>query len=285
MRQEEMKLYLDRCRRFLRRCEPDLLSETIIPAAEFARTAEPVRWEERETLEYRPIGVGGDWGEAWDSAWFRLKAQLPESWKDRPGRPPAEPLRRKPDLRRPTGFRSARRPATASSTRTTRRSSSRFRSRCAGGGAVDLWIEAAANSIFGVYMDEEPHRLIEKPAGYFPGKVKVMRIGLFNTELWHLRIELELLLNYYDTLPENDYRRRRLLAAMNETVNLYADDPANAAKAREPLAKMLALPALGVGAEGQRGRARPYRHRLALAGPGDGPQVCAHLRQPARYDG
>ena len=40
-----------------------------------------------------------------------------------------------------------------------------------------------------------------------------------------------------------------------------------------------------VGAEGQRGRARPYRHRLALAGPGDGPQVCAHLRQPARYDG
>ena len=31
---------------------------------------------------------------------------------------------------------------------------------------------------------------------------------------------------------------------MNETVNLYADDPANAAKAREPLAKMLALPAL-----------------------------------------
>lgn len=93
-------------------------------------------------------------------------------------------------------------------------------------------------------MDEEPHRLIEKPAGYFPGKVKVMRIGLFNTELWHLRIELELLLNYYDTLPENDYRRRRLLAAMNETVNLYADDPANAAKAREPLAKMLALPAL-----------------------------------------
>ena len=80
MRQEEMKLYLDRCRRFLRRCEPDLLSETIIPAAEFARTAEPVRWEERETLEYRPSEGGGDWGEAWDSGWFRLKAQLPESW-------------------------------------------------------------------------------------------------------------------------------------------------------------------------------------------------------------
>ena len=243
MRQEEMKLYLDRCRRFLRRCEPDLLSETIIPAAEFARTAEPVRWEERETLEYRSIDVGGDWGEAWDSAWFRLKAQLPESWKDRPVALQLN-LSGESLIFDADGLPLCA--TTGNSLFNTHYTKEFFQvpESLRRGGAVDLWIEAAANSIFGVYMDEEPHRLIEKPAGYFPGKVKVMRIGLFNTELWHLRIEMELLLNYYDTLPENDYRRRRLLAAMNETVNLYADDPANAAKAREPLAKMLALPAL-----------------------------------------
>ena len=243
MRQEEMKLYLDRCRRFLRRCEPDLLSETIIPAAEFARTAEPVRWEERETLEYRPIDVGGDWGEAWDSAWFRLRAQLPESWKDRPVALQLN-LSGESLIFDADGLPLCA--TTGNSLFNTHYTKEFFQvpESLRRGGTVDLWIEAAANSIFGVYMDEEPHRLIEKPAGYFPGKVKVMRIGLFNTELWHLRIELELLLNYYDTLPENDYRRRRLLAAMNETVNLYADDPANAAKAREPLAKMLALPAL-----------------------------------------
>lgn len=84
MRQEEMKLYLDRCRRFLRRCEIPIFCLRRSFGGGVRRTAEPVRWEERETLEYRPIGVGGDWGEAWDSAWFRLKAQLPESWKDRP---------------------------------------------------------------------------------------------------------------------------------------------------------------------------------------------------------
>jgi len=44
MRQEEMKLYLDRCRRFLRRCEPDLLADALVPEAEFARTADPVAW-------------------------------------------------------------------------------------------------------------------------------------------------------------------------------------------------------------------------------------------------
>ena len=52
MRQEEMKLYLDRCRRFWRRCEPDLFIESIPVRAEFARTAEPVPFDERLKLEY-----------------------------------------------------------------------------------------------------------------------------------------------------------------------------------------------------------------------------------------
>ena len=47
MRQEEMKLYLDRCRRFWRRCEPDLFIESIPVRAELARTAEPVPFDER----------------------------------------------------------------------------------------------------------------------------------------------------------------------------------------------------------------------------------------------
>lgn len=49
---------------------------------EFALTA-PVRWDERENLEYQPVSIGENWGEAWDSAWFHLKARLPETWKDR----------------------------------------------------------------------------------------------------------------------------------------------------------------------------------------------------------
>ena len=152
MRQEEMKLYLDRCRRFLRRCEPDLLSETIIPAAEFARTAEPVRWEERETLEYRPIDVGGDWGEAWDSAWFRLKAQLPESWKDRPVALQLN-LSGESLIFDADGLPLCA--TTGNSLFNTHYTKEFFQvpESLRRGGAVDLWIEAAANSIFGVYMD------------------------------------------------------------------------------------------------------------------------------------
>ncbi|MBS1371644.1 MAG: alpha-mannosidase [Lentisphaeria bacterium] len=244
MRQEEMKLYLDRCRRFLRRCEPDLLSETIIPAAEFAHSREPVRWADRLKLEYRPVKPGDDWGEAWDSAWFHLTAALPEAWA---GKPVAMQLNLSGES---LIFDADGVPAFALTGNSVinahyTKEYCQFPPKFLKGGKLDLYVEAAANSLFGVFMDEEPHRLIEKPEGCFPGKVKAMRIGLFNTELWHMRIELELLLNYYETLPEDDYRRRKLLAAMNETVNIYADNPANAAAARKPLAKMLALPALG----------------------------------------
>ena len=79
-----MKLYLDRCQRFLRRCEPDLLSEAREIQAEFANSREPVRWADRLTLQYKPIRTGDDWGEAWESAWFHLTAELPESWRGKP---------------------------------------------------------------------------------------------------------------------------------------------------------------------------------------------------------
>ncbi len=242
MRQEEMNLYLDRCRRFLRRCEPDLLAETLVPQAKFARTADHVAWENREKLDYLPITLNDDWGEAWDSAWFHLTAKLPESWA---GKAVALQLNLSGES---LIFDTDGVPLCAVTGNSLfnvhyTKELFHFPETMKEDGNVDLWIEAAANSIFGVYMDDEPHRLIEKPEGYFPGKVKTMRIGLFNTELWHMRIELEALLNYFDTLPENDYRRRKLLAAMNETVDIYADNPANAAAARAPLAKMLKLPA------------------------------------------
>ena len=244
MRQEEMKLYLDRCQRFLRRCEPDLLSDAREIQAEFAHSKEPVRWVDRLKLQYKPIKTGEDWGEAWDSAWFHLTAELPEAWK---GKPVAMQLNLSGES---LVFDAEGVPAFALTGNSVinahyTKEYCQFPPDFLKDGRLDLYVEAAANSLFGVFMDEEPHRLIEKPEGYFPGKVKTMRIGLFNTELWHMRIELELLLNYYETLPENDYRRRKLLAAMNEAVNAYADDPANAAAARRPLAKMLSLPALG----------------------------------------
>jgi len=242
MRQEQIKILAERCRLFLSRTEPDLLQESIPCRAEFARSSEPVPWNKRDTLTYRPIRESEEWGEAWDSAWFHLQAELPEAWTGRPvalrlnlsgenllfdadGVPVAgltaysvlNPDYTKEFFPLPESFRRD--------------------------GEFDLWLEAAASSNFGVYLAEDPHRLTTRTQGWFAAKVETMRVGVFHSDLWHLRIEFGLLLDYYNALPAEDYRRRRVLGALSAAVDCYADAPANAAAARRVLAPILATPA------------------------------------------
>ena len=48
--------------------------------AEFAHSAEPVPFEEKDSLEYTPIRVGQVWSEVcYGSAWFRFTGKIPES--------------------------------------------------------------------------------------------------------------------------------------------------------------------------------------------------------------
>lgn len=52
--------------------------------AEFAHSAEPVPFEEKDSLEYTPIRVGQVWSEVcYGSAWFRFTGKIPESAKGR----------------------------------------------------------------------------------------------------------------------------------------------------------------------------------------------------------
>ena len=52
--------------------------------AEFAHSAEPVPFEEKDSLEYTPIRVGQIWSEVcYGSAWFRFTGRIPESARDR----------------------------------------------------------------------------------------------------------------------------------------------------------------------------------------------------------
>ncbi|MST97712.1 alpha-mannosidase [Victivallaceae bacterium BBE-744-WT-12] len=243
MRQEQIKILAERCRLFLQRTEPDLLQAEFPCRAEFAVSDRMVPWRERLSLPYRPISEGEFWGQAWQSAWFHLQAELPEKWADQPvalrlnlsgenllfdadGVPVAgltaysvlNPEYTKEYFPLPDAFRR--------------------------NGTFDLWLEAAASSNFGVYLAEDPHRLTTETRGCFAARVERMRLGLFRRELWHLRIEFSILWEYYQALPEHDYRRRRVLAALSGAIDRYADDPDGAAGARQELAPVLALPAL-----------------------------------------
>ena len=243
MRQEHIKILAERCRLFLQRTKPDLLKDEIPCFAEFAVSDRMVPWRDRLSLSYRQITEGELWGEAWQSAWFHLQAELPESWADRPVALRLN-LSGENLIFDDSGVPAAG--LTAYSTLNPEYTKEYFPlpdAFCRNGN-FDLWLEAAASSNFGVYLAEDPHRLTVEPRGWFAAKVELMRLGIFRRDLWHLRIEFGILLEYYQALPENDYRRRRVLAALCSAIDCYADDPDNAAAARKELAPVLSLPAI-----------------------------------------
>jgi len=44
---------------------------------------EPVPAEDAFGADYRPFPVGGPWGPAWDTTWFRLRGTVPVEWAGR----------------------------------------------------------------------------------------------------------------------------------------------------------------------------------------------------------
>lgn len=60
-----------------------ILSDLVLFEAMYANSPDPVPFDERLKLKYRPIREGSLWGQAWVSAWFHLKGRVPESWKGR----------------------------------------------------------------------------------------------------------------------------------------------------------------------------------------------------------
>jgi len=106
---------------------------------------------------------------------------------------------------------------------------------CKGGEPIDLWVEAAANSLFGVFTDVDPSQENPKRHGWFNAKVEKIRIGLFDEELWHLYLDVRILLGLAKRLDEKTVRRVRIIRSLNNAVNAFGDDQKNTTEARECL--------------------------------------------------
>lgn len=246
MLNEEIPLYESRCERFLEQIAHDWQGELVVFQAEFGLSDAPVAYCDRLKLEYKPIREGGQWGGTWQSAWFHLSADLPERWR---GRELAARLffsgealifdeKGVPEWSL-TGqtvmdphFEKIFYPVPAERIHD---------------GKLELWVEAAANSLFGA---EKILDINDNSMTYaYPGLVHSMRVGLFNREAWELLYDFKALFSLYRSLPEKDYRRRSLLDVLNRAVDLYGDDPAEAVAARQVLAPELARPAVSSAVE------------------------------------
>jgi alpha-mannosidase len=55
-----------------------------VEVAAYHLNGEPVPAAEAFAADYQPFPVGGSWGPAWDTTWFRIRGRIPAEWAGRP---------------------------------------------------------------------------------------------------------------------------------------------------------------------------------------------------------
>ena len=88
-------------------------------------------------------------------------------------------------------------------------------------GKVELWVETAANSLFGVHTEENPEVESPKRHGWFDAKVEKIRFGIYDDDIWKLYLDARILIGLVKKLDENSVRRHRAILALNNCINMF----------------------------------------------------------------
>ncbi len=242
MNQKDTLIAIRRIDQFYRRAIRNIITDSVSLEATCARSADPVSFEERTQLRYTQIETGAIWGQTWESAWFHLTGTVPTSWRgktvvaqlDLGG----EGLVFLPDGQIVQGI-------TNGSVFDTEfgRDIVRLHDSCVGGEVIELWVEAAANGLFGMFCDLDPDARSTNRYGFYDARVNSIRLGVFDTAIWELTLDLRVLLGLIKSLPEHSVRRARIIKTAIEGLNAFAIGGDNPLVLREILAKEMSKPA------------------------------------------
>lgn len=219
---------------FLERIRQRVIRERIPFDARFSSSAEPVPYEQRLAAEYSPIERGDIWGKAWDSAWFNFRASVPETWK-------SSAIAAQIDLNgEALVFDESGCPAYGLSGGSIfiphyKKDIYPMDQCCTGGEEVELWIEAAANNIMGV--DRRPSvttHVEEKP---YYGILNCADLVSYNLDMWHLCLDVEVLLSLFRGLPDSP-RRNRIVRVLCEAADLFLGQGEDAAECRQHIQQL-----------------------------------------------
>ncbi len=249
--EKERNILVNRASKFFRELDNDLFYESRTFTAELGASELPVAWKDRKSLSYSPIREGDVWGKLWDSAWLKLHGEIPAEWQ---GKAVSCRLRMGGE-----GLIFDNAGVPVYSLTNTCVFVSQYRkelyhlSNKASSGAFDLEIELAANGLFGDEYNPDCVGQINNEIA----KIVHLKYGLFNADVWHLKLEVEVIFGllmlprvvgdcvYGSTaFPKNSRAEVRLLTLLNKAIDAYADNPHNAAKAREILKPALKARAL-----------------------------------------
>ncbi|MGP4000805.1 alpha-mannosidase [Streptomyces sp. 8N706] len=205
---------------------------------------EPVPVSEGLAAVYRPARAGEPWGRAWGTTWFKVGGTVPHSWQ---GRAVEAVLDLGFDRQMP-GFQCeglVHRPdGEAVKALHPLNDWVRVGDRVRGGEEVLLYIEAASNPVLaGQTPTHQGDRLTASDEPLY--RIARMDLAVFEEEVWELVQDLEVLGGLMTQLSEGDARRWELLRAVERSLDAVdlADVPGSAARARDPLAGVLASPA------------------------------------------
>jgi len=221
---------------FLERIRGSAIQESISFDARFSRSAEPVPFEERLTGEYAPIQQGKCWGEAWNSAWFNLKAIVPAEWN---GAAVAAQI----DLNgEALIFDESGCPVYGLSGGSVflpgyKKDIYLITESCVGGESVDLWVEAAANHLFGISGSPQH----SKAGSEYNGITNRINLVRYDLEKWHLWLDVDVLHSLLTGLPDSP-RKNRIIRVVCEAIDMMLGQRKTAAECRAHL-KQLWTPA------------------------------------------
>lgn len=244
IRTEFERVYKRRVRGFIQRLAVEnILGERAPLDAVITVSPSPIPYDERlrDDHVYRPIAPGQDWGSAWNSAWLRVTGRVPGAWC---GKDTALHLNLSSEA---CVFGSDGCPMYGLTDRSVfddhyGKSVYRMLEPSRGGETIDLWIEAAANGLFGITRRPAAQRFAPDRHGSHQASVRALELCIFETPVWHLWLDMDVLNNLHDALPPGSPRARRILRALNEAIDAFADDPAHAGAARAALRPVFDVP-------------------------------------------
>ncbi len=195
---------------------------------------EPVAFETALQAAYTPFAVGEKWGPSWDTAWFRVRGQVPQAWA---GRKVVVLMR----LTDSGGEGFTAEGLIYQNGQVTRalninRSDIDVAAKAKGGEAFEFYVEGASN--VAVRWDAVNNMGGSKTPAF---QLVQAEMATFNQEAFDYYYDFKVASELMEALPADSQRRGELLYALNESLNrLDLGDVATLPAAREALADVLA---------------------------------------------
>ncbi|CAH0213926.1 alpha-mannosidase [Microbacterium foliorum] len=208
---------------------------------------EPISPADGLALEYTETSVPSMWGPAWSTTWFRISGQVPAEWA---GRRVEAVIDLGFDINMP-GFQCealAYRPdGSPVKSINPRNQWIPIAQTAHGDELVELYLEAAANPVLLDYHPflptQEGDIRTSSPQPLY--RLRRLDLAVFETEVFELSLDLEVLFELQAELPATSPRRMRILQAMDDALDVLDLQRIveTASDARARLAPALAAPA------------------------------------------